>query len=37
MSLEECLTAADELHLPIVAAKISEALDRFQLPEADSF
>lgn len=28
--LEECLATADELQLPIIAAKISEALDRFE-------
>ncbi|MEP2988267.1 MAG: hypothetical protein ABJO88_04850 [Parasphingorhabdus sp.] len=32
--LEDCLSTADELKLSIVAAKISEALDRFQPSES---
>ena len=33
LTLEDCLTTADELKLPIIAAKISEALDRFSRPK----
>jgi hypothetical protein len=33
-TLEDCLNTADKLKLSVVAAKISEALDRIQRPES---